>query len=41
MNDWVAGYRAALADLLRLTHSRSLRSPALVQLIDDLVQDAG
>ena len=40
MNDWAAGYRAALADVLRLAHSRSLLVSGVAALIVDLEADA-
>jgi hypothetical protein len=40
MNDWVAGYRAAMADLERIANSRGLLNAGLTELIADFQGDA-
>lgn len=46
MNDWVSGYRAALADVARLSSERARRTPRgltpdmLAELLADMAGDA-
>lgn len=40
MTEWTDGYRAALADVARVSRSRGLSSPELGHLLNDLLGDA-